>query len=263
MSQSIISISNRSLLAVGARAQIGSLNEGSTESNACSTLFLPTYEALARAAKWNCFRAQITLSLLAAATGTSENPNGTTLPLPPNPWLYQYLYPVQCLALRFLVPSSPATATGVPPTPVSLAAPIFIPGNGQIPFEVAYGTDPTGNPLNVILTNQQQAQAVYTIDQPDPSNWDSQFQAAMVSSLAAYLVPALSLDLSLMQMSIKNAESIIAQARATDANEATISQDSVPDWIRARAAGAGVGWYGYGYGYNGAQFGGFGMPWPG
>lgn len=259
---SVISLCNRSLLAVGARAQIANLNEGSTEANACSVLYTPTYEALARSAKWNCFRAQAPLSLLAAAIGTPENPNGTTLPLPPTPWLYQYQYPANCLAMRFIVPSAPATANGIPVTSATIAAPIYIPGGGQIPYAVAYGTDPANNPLTVILTNQSQAQAVYTVNQPDPSNWDSQFQAAFVSSLAAYLVPALSLELPLMQISIKNAQGIIMQARVADGNEATVSQDHVPDWMRARSAGQ--GYYSAGYGAWGNQFGGdCAMNWPG
>lgn len=257
MAASTVSIANRSLLSIGARAQISDLNEGSTESDAINTLFIPTYEALARAAYWNCFRAQVTLSLLAAAVGTPENPNGTTMPLPPTPWLYSYAYPSNALAMRFLVPSAPATATGVPPTPVSVAAPIYIPGGGKIPFAVAYGTDTGGNPITVILTNQSQAQAVYTIDQPNPANWDSQFQAAMVASLAAFLVPALSLNMALMQASVKSADEMIMRARVSDGNEGFTSQDHVPDWIRARNAGGGPGSFGAGYGWNGAAYGAY------
>lgn len=261
MAASTVSIGNRSLLSIGARAQISNLSEGSTESNAIAVLFNPTYEALARSAPWNCFRAQVTLTLLAAASGTPENPNGTTLPLPPTPWLYSYLYPSNCLAMRFIVPSLPATGTGIPVTSATQAAPIYIPGGGQIPYAVAYSQDSSGNPLTVILTNQSQAQAVYTVNQPDPSTWDSQFQAAMVASLGAYLAPALSLDMPLMQMSIKTAETIIAQARRSDGNEGVTVVDHVPDFIRARSAGAGC--YGYGYGLDGGTFGAWGnMCWP-
>lgn len=261
MVASVISIANRALLSIGARSQISNLNEGSTESDAINTLFIPTYEALARSARWNCFRAQATLSLLAAANGTPENPNGTTLPLPPTPWLYQYAYPSQCLAMRFIVPSNPAASGGIPPTSSSINAPIYIPNQGQIPFAVAAAVDSGNNPIVVILTNQQQAQAVYTIDQPNPVTWDSQFQAAMVASLAAYLVPALALNLQFMSMCIKSAENMIMQARVADGNEATISQDHVPDFIRARSAGSGC--YGAGYGWNGAGYGCEAMYWPG
>lgn len=261
-SASQISVCNQALSSIGARAMIANFNEGSTEANNCALWFQPVFQQLARSAKWNCLRAQAQLSLLAAATGTPENPLGQSYPQPPTPWLYSYQIPANSLAIRFLVPSLPFTATGTPPTPASIAAPIYIPGGGQIPFAVAYGTDAQSNPLNVLLTNQSQAQVVYTIDQENPQLWDSEFQMAFVSSLAAFLVPALSLDLPLMQISIKTAEAIINQARAADGNESVISMDHVPDWIRARSAGA--EWFnGPGYGWNGAAFGACSdMCWP-
>ena len=101
---SIIDLCNRSLLSIGARAQIQSLNEGSTESNAANVLITPVFESLARAAKWNCLRKQAALSLIAAAPGTPENPQGTTTPYPPNPWRYSYLVPIDSLFIRQLLP---------------------------------------------------------------------------------------------------------------------------------------------------------------
>lgn len=231
-----VDITNRALLSIGAKAQVSSVNpsDGSTEADAAAVLFTPTFEALARSARWNCLRKQITLSLLAAAKGTPENPNGTSLPLPPTPWLYSYAYPADCLAMRSLVPSFPAALGGAPQTSYGNSAGTCLPGGGQIPFAVAYAQDAGGNPIQVVLTNQSQAQAIYTVNQPNPVIWDSQFQAAMVASLAAYFVPALSLNLSLMQMSVKSAEQIIAQARTSDGNEGVTVMDHNPDWMRAR-----------------------------
>lgn len=244
MPASTISLSNRSLLSIGARSQISSLTEGSTESNAIATLFSPVFETLGRAAHWNCLRNQQTLSLLAAAVGTPENPDGLTLPLPPSPWLYACAYPSDCLQMRFIVPSFPSsTPTGtVPLTTASVGAGSLIPGEGQIPYAVAYSTDSDNNPITIILTNQSQAQAVYTVNQPNPVIWDSQFQTAFVASLAAYLVPALSLNMALMKMSIATAESIIAQARAADGNESVVTQNRQASWMTARVAGGSLGW---------------------
>lgn len=261
MAASTISISNRSLLSVGARAQISSLNEGSPEANALNTLFVPTFEMLGRSAYWNCLRKQAVLTLLQAAQGTPENPNGTTLPLPPPPWLYAYQDPSDCLAMRFIVPSFPSTGVSPAMTTVQNSAASSIPGSGQIPYAVAYATDSRGNPNTVILTNQSQAQAVYTVNQPNPIIWDSQFQAAMVASLAAYLVPALSLNLPLMQMSIAAAERIIQQARVRDGNEGVTVMDHIPDWIRARQGETGI--YGSYNGYAPWLFGNYSnMDWP-
>lgn len=262
-SVSVISISNRALLSVGARAQVSSLAEGSTEANAISVLYTPTFEALARTAPWNCLRKQATLTLLAAAQGTPENPDGTSLPFPPSPWLYSYELPPDCLQVRFMMPPfTTNTPSGTAPlTSVNNLAQSWVPGaSGQIQFAVAYATDTQNNPIQVILTNLSQAQAVYTVDQSNPTIWDSLFQAAMVASLAAFLVPALSLNMQLMQIQIKVAEAAIAQARIRDGNEGTTSQDRVPDWMRARTTG-----YLYDYGGAGTQPWGAwtGMSWPG
>lgn len=247
---STVSLCNRALLAVGGRSQISRLDEDTPAANACSVLYVPTFEQLARAAWFNCLRAQTTLTLLKAAQGTPENPNGTTLPTAPSPWLYEYQLPSNCLHARYVAPTLPITGTGtVPLTTVNNNAPTLIPNDGQIPFAVGYDTDAKGNPLTVVLTNQCQAQLVFTVNQPNPSVWDSQFQAAFVAALAAFLAPALTLNFELMKMQIGVADSIIMQARAADANEGSNTQDNIPDWIRVRR-GSGTASYGnslYGY----------------
>lgn len=257
-----VDIVNRSLLSIGARSQVSSIqpSDGSTEANAAAVLYTPTFEALARAAHWNCLRKQVILTLIAAAKSTPENPLGTSLPLPPTPWLYSYQVPSDCLAIRYLVPTQPpGSDPGTPMTTYSNAAATVFPGGGQIQFAVAYSTDAGGSPIQILLTNQAQAQAVYTVNQPNPVIWDSQFQAAMVSALAAYFVPALSLNLALMQAAIKNSEGIIMQARVSDGNEGVTVMDHLPDWMRAR--GSESRYYGIGA-YGG--YGGYGdMCWPG
>lgn len=247
---STISICNRALLAIGSQSQISSFNEGSAAADAAATLFTPTCEAFARTAPWNCLRKQDSLTLLAAAEGTPENPTGDDYPEPPTPWLYQYAVPSDCLQVRFIAPSLPASIAGTPLFSVNTGAPTWLPNQGQIPFVVAYATDSVNQPLNVILTNQSQAQAVYTVNQPNPQVWDSLFQAGMVASLAAWFVPALSLHMPLMDRQIKLAEDIIELARTRDGNEGVTSMDHVPDFIRARQGAS--GWarnYGYG-GYS-------------
>lgn len=240
MPASVISLCNRSLLSVGARASITSLTEGSVEANACSILFAPTFEQLARTARWNCLKKTATLSLLKAASGTPENPSGTLLPLPPQPWLYSYALPSDCLDVRFLQQVFQLQSTGVPLSGayVSSGSPYLNPGN--IPFSVSYDVDSSNNPITVILTDLSQAQIVYTVNQPNPDIWDSLFQSAYVASLAAYLVPALTLNLALLGSCIKQAENAIIQARVADGNEAITSVDRIPDWMRARASGGNI-----------------------
>lgn len=261
-SSSDVSLSNRALLQIGARAQISSLTEGSTESDAINILFVPTFEQLARVANWNCLRQQATLMLVAAAQGTPENPSGTLFPLPPTPWLYSYQTPSDNLQIRYLVPSAVNnTPSGmIPISTVANLAPTWIPGSAQIPFAVAYATDSSNNPMEVVLTNLAQAQAVYTVNTPNPIIFDSLFEQAFVSSLAAFLAPALTLNMPLMKIAIATAESAIAQARVRDGDEGYTSQNYIPAWMRARTTG-------YLYDYGGAgmsPWGGWsgGMCWP-
>ncbi len=255
-----LSICNRALLSIGSQSQISSFNEGSTQADACSTLFTPTFESLARAAYWNCLRQQAVLSLIQAAQGTPENPSGTTLPLPPTPWLYAYQLPSDSLAARFIIPTFPPQVVGSVPISGAMIAASSAAAVGQIPFRVSYSLDINNNPIQVILTNQTQAQLVYTVNQPNPQIWDSMFQSAMVASLAAYLVPALSMNMPLANMQAKIADNIVLAARVRDGDEGTTSQDHVPDWIQGRDAAAGGSVYvngGYGFygGYTDMSWG--------
>lgn len=255
-----LSICNRALLAVGARAQISTLNpsDGSVEANACSVLFQPTFEQLARTAPWNCLGKQVTLSLVAAASGTPENPEGTSLPVPPSPWLYAYAYPSDCLDVRYIVPSYPASTGSTPDFPVNVASATWLPTGGQIPFKVQLIDATPASQRLCVLTNQELAQVVYTTNFSNPAGWDSLFQEGMVASLGAFLVPALSLSLPLLDRCVKQAEVAIAQARVRDGNEGVTNMDHTPDWMQARLGG--TGWYSLGYGYGSTQ--GYNMCWP-
>lgn len=258
---SVTSLCNRSLAQIGGKAQIGNPNEESAAARACNLLFSPTFQMLARSARWNCLEKQVTLSLLLAAAETPENSAGTP-PFPPEPWIYEYQLPSDCLMGHYILPTFPPNPNsgGTPPTTASVAGPLSLRGRGQIPFKIMTDTDPQGVPRNIIVTNQQQAIFNYTADIQNPAIWDTQFQAAFVASLAAFLVPALSMHMPLMSMQIQLAERIIAEARAKDGNEGSNSQDNIPDWIRSRSGGAD----GYYSGYSGGSwFGGYcSMAWP-
>jgi hypothetical protein len=229
---------------IGARAAVSNLGEGSTESDAISALYASTVEQLARTAPWNCLKKQANLTLLAAAQGTPENPDGTTTPIPPTPWLYSYALPSDCLQIRYILPPfTNTTPTGsVPMTTVNMGGSLWIPNAGQIRYSVAYDTDENNNPRTIVLTNCTQAQAVYTVNQSNPVIFDSLFEQALVASLAAYLVPALSLDLSLMDRVVRIANEAISLARVRDGNEGVVSQNRNASWMDARVTGGSLAW---------------------
>jgi hypothetical protein len=247
-------ICNRALLAAGSRIQITGFppTDTSVEATTCSILFDQTFSAVAQAAQWNQFRRQVTLTLLAAAAGTAENPDGLTLPLAPVPWSYEYQYPADCLNFMWIVPTFPGSSDDIPISTANNAATVILPTGGQIPYAVAleyFATAPT-IPVTVILTNQSEALGVYVQHQDDPQYWtDSMFTQAMVASLAAFLVPALALSAPLMDKNIAIATKILASAEASNANEGVTVMDHVPDWLTARAGAPG---YRYGF-YNPGQ----------
>ena len=258
-SQSQVSICNLALLSIGSRTQISSItpSDGSQAADACATLFSFVFQELARTARWGCLTKQLTLTLIQAAQGTPENPSGTSLPLPQQPWQYGYLYPPDCLLMMQIFP--PITTQGGTTNQTSLnnnVAPL-LPGTYSIPYASGYTTDSSNNPLEVVLTNQENAVANYIVNQQNPTSWDSLFTSAFVASLAAYLVPALSLNPPLMQAQMAIAQRLIGLARAQDANEHTLTQDHQPDWMRARNGATGAS---TGYGY--AAYGFMNMSWP-
>jgi hypothetical protein len=257
-SQNQVSVCNLALLSIGGRASVSSISpsDGSTQADACTTLFSFVFQNLARTARWGCLNKQLSLTLIQAAQGTPENPAGTSLPIPQQPWLYAYLYPPDCLLMRQIFP--PLISTGTTPNQTSLnnnVTPTLPSSDYQIPFATGYSVDASNNPLEVILTDQESAVANYIVNQQNPSSWDSLFTAAFVASMGAYLVPALSLNPPLMQAQVAIAEKMIATARAMDANESPIDQNIIPPWIASRAGARGaLSPYGYRAFSN--------MPWP-
>ena len=105
-------------------------------------------------------------------------------------------------------------------------------------------TDNSGNPREIILCNQSQSQAVYTVNQPNPQLWDSQFQAAMVASLSVYFIQALNMNMPLLQGAVAQAQKMIDQARISDGNEGTQSQSRQASWISARGRLNNIPFYG-------------------
>lgn len=230
-----IDVVNLALLRISSRSQVSSINpsDGSAAGDAASLLWTPTFEMLGRAAHWNCFRKQVPLTLIKAKMGTPENLTGTFSADPPTPWLYSYAYPSDCLLERYIIAPSDSSGIGTP---------IFS-GNGwasttaksqAVPFAAAFDTDSTSSPIRVILTNQSSAIGVYTVNQPDPSAWDAQFRQAMISSLAVWLIPALTGNAQMMSISIGMAEKIVKEARRTDGDEGLTIVDNIPDWISVR-----------------------------
>lgn len=253
MTQTITSpvqLCNVSLSLIAARAQVQNISpsDGTKAGDACALLYQMVVDGYSRAAHWNCLRFQSgqtnavyppPLQLLKAAPGTPEWQADNAILPPPQPWIYEYALPPDCLKARFLVPQF--VQQGVSP-PLTTAGGLILPRIGRnpaIPFTVALDLDAFGNEQQVLLTNLRQAQLVYTRRLTNISLWDSQFVEGVAAALAVWLSPMLNGSAGLTQAAMGIAKSKLDAARVSDGNEGPQVEDHVPDWMAVRNAG---GW---------------------
>lgn len=275
-------VANIALANIGAQSDIQSFDpsDGSTEANIVALYYRSKIDALFRAAHWGFARRQIFGTQLKAAI--DQNGNLTANP-PPQPWLYEYAYPSDCLKVRFCMPNlnpggplpngpgagksgtpwSTQFSTGFgpqtnnPPIVPPTTATTFSPSGRLAPvaFVVASDFDQSGNPVKVILCNETQAQIVYTARIDDPNQWDALFFEAACATLGAWMVNAINRNAQLASEQMQIAMSIVTAARVSDGNEGFPKQDHAPDWMRIRGAHSGS--------WDGTHFSGWdSIAWP-
>lgn len=230
-----VTIVNLALAQIGAQASVSSINpsDGSAEANAAGLLYDSLIDNLMRAAHWNFTRAQITLTLVKAASGTPENPSGS-LAQPLKPWRYAYAYPGDCLKARYLQAVTDSGVGAVPMMSNLVDASITYTSPGAINFSVGLDTDATNVDAKFIMTNAGSAELIYTRRVADPNLWDPNFRMAATSYLGAWLINALARNQRGFETQMKLAMQIVNDARVTDGNEGITRQDHLPDWIQAR-----------------------------
>lgn len=249
-------VANLALAEIGNRVQISSFTDGSPAGNAAALFYTPKTQMLLRTANWDFARAGATpltlwKQLLTSTGAISASP-------PPQPWQYSYLYPSDCLKVRFIQPTIQQVAPGTPlttaPAPVYGAPPVPT----AIPFVIGTDFDASGNPIKTVLCNVPYAQVVYTRDLSQyPDLWDALFLAGETALLGSYFINALARNAAQMNQQIAAAKAVIEQARAANANESISSIDHTPDWMRVRMMTA-VPWAWNNLGPNGAYGGSWG-----
>ncbi len=220
MANSNTQIANLALSAIGTRSTIASVNENSAEARMILLHYQPSLDAVLQAARWNFARKQISLALLQDGTA-----GGTV----PQPWLYEYAYPTDCVSARFIIPNvitDPAVAGAIVAVPQYMGNPV--------PFLVSSDTDVNGNEIKVILTNQPQAQLVYTKIVQSPAMFDSLFTNCFVAYLAHRICIALTGDKDMAKNQFQLAEDASRKAQASNDNEGLTVIDIAPDWMRVR-----------------------------
>ncbi|MET4341942.1 hypothetical protein [Bradyrhizobium sp. RT9a] len=243
-----VTLCNLALGQIAARTQITGLTPPAPPNNIAATTMAGLYQlqvdAVFRAAHWNSARKQGTLTLLKAAIGTPENPDGS-LPQPPIPWRYEYGYPTDCLKVRFVIPQPNLPAAGSAPLMTNVGVTNMPSVNTSLPFVPAIDADADGNQIKVILTNACRAQAVYTARILNPDLWDPSLQNACIGALAAWACAPVSGSMERQKLAIGIASSLIKSARDSDGNEGITTMDYIPDWMQVRNAGAGLGLFGW------------------
>ncbi|AIY40188.1 Phage protein [Collimonas arenae] len=216
-----IDICNMAMSVIGTRSSIASMTEGSAESNQISLQYPTAIDAVLRAAHWNFARKQIAMTLL--QDGTQGQPV-------PSPWLYEYAVPSDCVLARFVMPTIqaavPSSTPGIPSQVTAM--------NQPVRFVLSTDLDPTGNPINVILTNQPQATLVYTFRNLNPAMYDARFVEALAAFLGAKICIPLTGDKAMMKMALAMAQQYTMDAQASNGNEGLTVIDHAPDWIRVR-----------------------------
>jgi len=241
---SIVDVCNLALAEIGNRSSVSSVfpPDNSAQAQTAALFFQPKMQMLLRAANWDFARRQLVATQLKAVMingQVSANP-------PPQPFLYEYAWPADCLRARFIMPTIPPQAGGVPLTTGQAVAPWagYTPST-RVPFVVSSDLDNSNPPapIKVILTNLPNAMLVYTADLSLlPDIWDAQFLAAATATLASYFIQALSRNNEQMNGQIALAKSAIEAARATNGNEGLQTSDAVVDWMQVRNSGWTPGW---------------------
>lgn len=219
-----VSICNKALSEIGARASIVNLDELSKEAKACKLHYDDVRRSLLRAAHWGFARTQRNLTLLGSAeAGTSQHP-----------WLYMYAYPSDCLKMRYLLPQP---TEGAIDSEVVLIGDtwqgVMVPGPSRANRFLIANNDGQ----KVILTNLRNAIGVYTGDISNVEQFDQGFEGALTMALAAKLTIPVTGNVGMKSNFEQLAFVAVQDARASDGNEAIATTDHTPDWIRARSDG--------------------------
>lgn len=251
---SVVDICNLALGEMGNRVKINSLLDNTAAAKAASIFYTPKTQMVLRAAPWDSARTTVALTLLKSAIVASTGQPSPTPP--PQPFLYEYAWPSDCLKAQFLIPYLPPQPVGTPMT----TQPNVVPYGGnpptRIPFVVGRDLDASGNPIKVILTNLNQAQLVYVADISQfPDLWDPLLQAAVCSVLATYFINDLARDQAQLNTQIGVAKGALDAARMANANESITNIDHLPDFIAVRFVGS-IPWALNGWGPNGVAMGG-------
>lgn len=136
----------------------------SVEAETCKLFFKEALDECLEECRWNEATVFKTLTLV------SQNPTVE--------WAYSYLYPSDCLYFRRILKADSINVLGSR----------TIPENGFDDIQFIFATI---NNQKVILTNEAQATAEYTLEIEETSKFSAKFRLALSFRLAYYIAPML------------------------------------------------------------------------
>lgn len=237
-----VTLSNRALSELATRSTITAIDgtDPSYEALQAQLWYNTCRLQLLRTAHWGFARTQLSLT----QTGDLY-PDNTS----PYPWGYQYVYPSDCVKMRYII-----------------APPIIPPGNISPPnvsdvslntwwwrpsrknrFVIQDVVDANGKGSKQLVSNVYAAIGVYTRDEQNPALYDELFIQALTTYMAYRMAPSINGNIQIRAEMKQATQEAIIQARTQDGNEAIPTTDHVPDWIATRGIGSP---FGYGTGPN-------------
>jgi hypothetical protein len=135
--------------------------------------------------------------------------------------------------VRYLMPMMQVNPTGLVGSPAQVIA-----RGPAVRFLLSTDTDANGNPVQVILTNQPQATAVYTFRNQNTTMYDALFVQGFSAYLGARICIPLTGDKVAMRNCYQMAQQFTRDAQVTNGNEGLTIIDSMPDWLRVRGYAA-------------------------
>lgn len=190
-------IGKLSLQHIGDRYDIADLTEESVEAEQVNLIFDDTRDWLLRQHTWG----------FAKKFATPASLTGTV----PNNYDYMYTYMTDAVRVNQVV------------DPLGL--------NTKIDFEIARNS----SDKKVILTDQSDAEFIYTARITNTAEFDPEFVIAFSYALAAKLAIPLTGDREIANDMAVLAERTITAAQTTDSNEGVADEAPDADWITARA----------------------------
>lgn len=208
-------IFNLALTNVSAKGSVNDPNEDTFEANTCLENFDNALEVLLEESDWGFVSVSVALAL-------------TSPHLPETPWIYQYVYPSDCLKAREIVRETLVVPSGSFSS-AQFQNPVFT--ENEIPFRLGINSARTGN---VIHTDKREAILRYTVLIEKESLLPPKAVEALGWKLATRIAMKITGNEELKKFAEQGYLNSLVTAAALNFNESVNRKPSDPEAISSR-----------------------------